>query len=143
MVVHARLALALALLAFAADAANADSHRWQRVLAGERKVGQVESTRREADGRIFETEALLLELGAPNRRVTYQVTQSTESAADGSLLRATREAKTREGHFFVEARVVGEDLEVTNGAGRAKSSRMLAGAARSLKSDEFAQSWLG
>ena len=139
---HARLASGLALFVFAAGAANADSHRWQRVLVGEQKVGQVEITRREADGRIFETETLVLELGAPKRRVTYRVIQSTESAADGSLLRSVRESKTREGHFLVEARVAGEDLQIANGAGHAKSSTTLAGAARSLKSDAFAQSWL-
>lgn len=126
----------------AAGAANADSHRWQRVLAGERKVGQVEITRQEADGRIHETETLTLELGGPKRRVTYRVVQSTESTADGSLLRLTREVKTREGHFLVDAQVVGEDLQVANGAARAKSSHTLAGAGRSLRSDGFAHSWL-
>jgi hypothetical protein len=139
--VHARFALGLAIFVLSAGAASADSHRWQRVLAGERKVGQVEVTRREAEGRIFETETLVLELGAPGRHVTYRVLQSTESAADGSLLRMVREVKTREGHFLVEALVVGEDLQVSNGAGRAKSSRTFA-AAGPLKSDGFAHSWL-
>jgi len=140
--VHARLASGLALGLLAAGAANADTHRWQRVLYGEQKVGQVELTRQEAEGRILEAETLLLELGAPKRRVTYRVVQSTESAADGSLLRSMREAKTREGHFLVEARVVGEDLEIANGTGHAKRTHLLAGAGRALKSDGFAQSWL-
>jgi hypothetical protein len=107
------------------------------VLAGDRKVGQVEITRREVAGITVETETLVLELGAPGRRVSYRVVQSTESAADGALLRSAREVKTREGHFLVEARVAGDDLEVANGAGRAKSSQKLAGAARALKSDAF------
>jgi len=140
--VHARLASGLAFVVLAASAANADSHRWQRVLAGDRKVGQVEITRREAAGISVETETLVLELGAPGRRVSYRVVQSTESAADGALLRSAREVKTREAHFLVEARVSGDDLEVANGVGRAKSSKILAGAARSLKSDAFAHSWL-
>ena len=139
---HARLASGLAFVVLAASAANADSHRWQRVLAGDRKVGQVEITRREAAGISVETETLVLELGAPGRRVSYRVVQSTESAADGALLRSAREVKTREAHFLVEARVLGDDLEVANGVGRAKSSKILAGAARSLKSDAFAHSWL-
>lgn len=139
---HARLASGLAFVVLTASAANADSHRWQRALVGERKVGQVEITRRESEGRIFETETLVLELGAPGRHVSYRVVQSTESASDGALLRAVREVKTREGHFLVEARASGDDLEVANGAGHAKSSQRLPGAARSLKSDVFAQSWL-
>jgi hypothetical protein len=140
--VHAQLAYGLAFLVLASAAASAESHRWQSVLAGERKVGQVEISRSKADGRILETETLTLALGAPGRRVTYRVVQSTESAEDGSLLRATREVKTREGHLLVEARVVGDDLQVSNGTGRAKTSQTLAGAALSLKSDEFAKSWL-
>jgi hypothetical protein len=140
--VHARLASGLAFVVLTASAANADSHRWQRVLAGDRKVGQVEITRRELDGRMLETETLVLELGAPGRRVSYRVVQSTESAADGALLRLAREVKTREGHFLVEARASGDDLEIANGAGRSKSSQKLAGAARALKSDAFAHSWL-
>jgi len=126
----------------AASAANADSHQWQRVLSGERKVGQVEITRQEVEGRVLESETFLLELGAPGRRVTYRVHQLTESAADGSLLHSVREVKTSEGHFLVEARVVDEDLQVATGAGRTRSSRTLAGAGRALKSDGFAQSWL-
>jgi hypothetical protein len=142
LLVHARLALGLAFVVLAASTANADSRRWQRVLAGERKVGQVEITRREVEGNIFETETLVLELGAPGRRVSYRMVQNTESASDGALLRSAREVKTREGHFLVEARAWGDDLEVANGAGHAKSSQKLAGAARSLKSDVFARSWL-
>jgi transglutaminase-like putative cysteine protease len=126
----------------AASAANAASHRWQRVLADELKVGQVEHTRQEADGRVLETETLTLELGGPKRRVTYRVVQSIESATDGSLLRSVREVKTREGHFLVDAQVVGEDLQVANGSGRARSSQTLAGVGHSLKSDGFAHSWL-
>jgi len=140
--VHAQLASGLAFLVLASVGANAGSHRWQRVVAGERKVGQVEISRSSADGRILETEILTLALGAPGRRVTYRVVQTTEATENGSLLRSTREVKAREGHLLVEARVVGEDLQITNGAGRSKTSQTLAGAGHSLKSDEFAKAWL-
>jgi transglutaminase-like putative cysteine protease len=139
--VHAQLAYGLAFLVLASGA-NAESHRWQRVVAGERKVGQVEISRSESDGRILETETLTLALGAPGRRVTYRVVQITEATEDGTLLRATREVKTREGHLLVEARVLGDDLQVTSGTGHAKTSQTLVGAAQSLKSDDFAKSWL-
>ena len=139
---HAQLAYGLTFLVLASGVANAESHRWQRVLAGERKVGQVEISRIEAGARILETETLTLALGAPGRRVTYTMVQTTESADDGSLLRAVREVKTREGHVLVDARVMGDDLQVTNGTGRAKTSQTLAGAGHSLKSDDFAKSWL-
>lgn len=139
---HARLALALVIAVFAAGAANAESHRWQRVLSGERKVGQVELTRREADGRVFETEVLTIELGAPGRRTSYRAELQNESTPDGSLLRSMREVRTREGHSRVEARVVDGNLEVSNGAGRARRTESLTGAAAMLKADSFAQSWL-
>ena len=112
------------------------------MLSGERKVGQAELTRRESDGRVFESEVLQIELGATGRRISYRVELHTESAPDGSLLRSVREVRTREGHSLVEARVVGGDLEVSNGVARARKTVTLAGAAQLLKADAFANDWL-
>jgi hypothetical protein len=53
-----------------------------------------------------------------------------------------REVDTREGHSRVEAVVTGEDLEVTHGLGKAKTTQRLGGAARDLKSNEVARGWL-
>ena len=44
-----------------------------------------------------------------------QITR-TESAPDGSLRRLLREVQTSEGDPRIEARVVGDDLEITRGA---------------------------
>ena len=121
--------------------ANAD-HRWQRVLAGERKIGHTEITRRQEGERILETEQVAIQLGAPGRRVVYRMNIDTESSTDGALLRLRREVKTREGHSVVDARVQGEDLIVANGIGRGVRTQTFAGAARELKSDVFARVWL-
>jgi transglutaminase-like putative cysteine protease len=137
--VHARLALALALMSLSGIANAGD--RWQRVLAGERKIGHAEITRRQEGARILEAERVEIQLGAPGRRVVYRMSIDTESSADGALLRLRREVKTREGHSVVEARVQGDDLIVANGIGRSVRTQTLEGAARELKSDVFAQTW--
>ena len=53
-----------------------------------------------------------------------------------------REVETAEGNSRVEAVVVGEDLDVSHGSGRTKTTQRIAGAARDLKSDEWARAWL-
>ncbi|HEV7609790.1 MAG TPA: transglutaminase-like domain-containing protein [Steroidobacteraceae bacterium] len=135
------MALALALVALPAAADDADSHRWQRVLVGEQKIGHAEITRREEGERILESERVEIQLGAPGRRVLYRVSVDTESSRDGALLRLKRDVRTREGHSLVDARVQGEDLLIANGTGSV-SSQTLVGAAHDLKSEMFAQAWL-
>jgi hypothetical protein len=135
----------LTMMMLAANTAGADQQHdqhWRRVMAGDRKVGHVEHTRRIEQGRVFETETLTLELGRTGRRVTYRVQLDTESSSDGALLRLVREAKTSEGHGLVDARVVGPDLTISIGAGDDRQTLTLAGVAGTLKSGEFARAWL-
>ena len=122
-------------------AAQADEKHWQRVMDGERKVGFLEHSRRTEGGQVFESEVLTLELGKSGRRVTYKQRIDTQSTADGSLVRLLREARTREGHSRVEARVVDADLVVDIGPGKHSQSRTLAGAGADLRTDEFARAW--
>lgn len=121
--------------------AQADEKHWQRVMDGERKVGFLEHSRRTEGGQVFESEVLTLELGKSGRRVTYKQRVETQSKTDGSLVRVLREARTREGHSRVEARVVGADLMVDIGPVKHAQSRTLSGAGADLKSDEFARAW--
>lgn len=137
---HARLALSILFLVMGA-AAEANGNHWQRVMDGERKVGFVEHSRRVENGHVFESETLTLELGKSGRRVTYQVRIDTESTADGALIRLSREARTREGHARVQARVVGADLVVDIGPAKQVQTRTLPGAGANLKTDEFAREW--
>jgi hypothetical protein len=139
--VHARLGLALCLLVIDAAPASAAETHWQRVMAGDRKVGQVEQVRSEERGVVVRTETLTLELGRAGRRFTHQLKLVTESSAEGDLLRMTRESRTREGHSLVDARVEGDDLRFDIGADPARQSRTLAGVAP-LKTLEFARGWL-
>lgn len=122
--------------------ARADEHQWQRVMVGERKVGYVEHVRRIENGRIIEAEHLTLELGKTGRRVTYRVSVTSESDAEGRLLRLIRESQTSEGHARVEAVVEGGDVIVHVGQGKHRSPRTLAGAAADLKAHAFARAWL-
>jgi hypothetical protein len=126
---------------FATPARSGEKH-WQVVMAGDRKVGFVEHTRREDGAKILTSEALTLELGKSGRRVTYRVRIDTESSRDGSLLRLVRDSETREGHAHVDARVIGPDLVVSIGAGRNQQTRSFAGLGADLKTLEFARAWL-
>ncbi|HEX6636332.1 MAG TPA: transglutaminase-like domain-containing protein [Steroidobacteraceae bacterium] len=142
---HARWRLSrlagAAAIAFTWTAAHADDRHWQRVMSGDRKVGSVEYSRRIADGHVFESERLTLELGKTGRRVTYQVTMDTESTADGALVHVVREARTREGHSRVEARVVNADLQVDIGAGKHRQTRRFPGAGAGLMTEEYSRGW--
>jgi hypothetical protein len=119
----------------------ADTH-WQRVMAGDRKVGYVEHARHVEGGKVTESERLTLELGRTGRRVTYRVSVTSESNADGSFLRLVRDSQTSEGHAHVDAAIEGADLVVHIGHGRNRSTHHLAGAAANLKAHEFARDWL-
>jgi hypothetical protein len=138
--VQARIAALIAALI--AMPAHADADRWQVVRAGESKVGHVLIQRSAGESTIIETERLEVRLGKQGRRVRYRVQLNTESSADGSLRRLLREVEASEGHSRVEVRAMGDDLELSQGTGRAAVNRRLAGAARGLKSDEFAREWL-
>ncbi len=128
------------MVATAADAAV--ERHWQKVMAGERKVGQVEHTRRVADGRVIRSEMLTLRLGTSQSRQTYVTRLETESTADGALLRLVRESKTPEGHTLIDARRTGDDeLTVSIGAGAGKHTRILADTGP-LWSEEVARQWL-
>jgi hypothetical protein len=120
--------------------AGADERHWQRVMAGERKVGFVEHSRRVEGDRVFVSEKLTLELGKAGRRVTYRVTLMNESTTDGTLLRLVREARTREGHSLLDARRMGADLVIDIGAGARKQTRALT--AGTLRTEEYARRWL-
>jgi hypothetical protein len=139
--VHARIAGLIAILAASALHA-AESERWQVVRAGDVKVGHVQIKRAASDSGIAESERLEVRLGKPGRRVNYRVQLDTESGADGDLRRISREVEASEGHSLVAARVIGDDLEVSHGLGRARSIQTLPGAARGLKTDEYARAWL-
>jgi hypothetical protein len=125
---------------FGASVAESQETHWQRVMAGERKVGFVEHTRRIDQDHIFTSERLTLELGKAGRRVTYQVSIDTESTRDGWLMRMVRESRTGEGHSRVEVTVLQDETLVQIGAGRHQQTRLLRETA--LKSDEFARRWL-
>ncbi|HEX6398274.1 MAG TPA: transglutaminase-like domain-containing protein [Steroidobacteraceae bacterium] len=131
-----------ALIAIVAAPAHADADRWQVVRAGQSKVGHVLIQRSASESAITEAESLEVRLGKQGRRVRYRVQLNTESGADGTLRRMLREVEASEGQSRVEVRAVGEDLELSQGTGRAAVTRRLAGAAHDLKSDEFARAWL-
>ena len=138
MFVHERVILALLLAV--SGTADADEKHWQRVMAGERKVGFMEHTRRVEGDRVFVSEKLTLELGKAGRRVSYRVSMENESTVDGRLLRMMREARTREGHSLLDARMVGADLVIDIGAGARKQTRTLS--AGMLHTDEYARDWM-
>ena len=138
---HARFVLSVLLCALSAGAA-AETRRWQRVTADDLKVGHALITRNETPGSIVESEQIEIQLGKISRRVTYRMNLETQSTPDGALLRVTREVQTREGHSLVEARAVGDDLQISHGIGRARATETLASAARGLKTAEAAHEWL-
>lgn len=159
MFVHARIAglvpgvmipgvMTMALLAGASLNANAaetqpaTTQRWQVVNANEIKVGHALVTRTVSDTSIVDSERVEIRLGKTGRRARYRLHFEVESAPNGSLRRMLREVETSEGHSRVEAVVAGDDLEVSHGLGKAKSTQRIADAARGLKSDEWAREWL-
>ncbi len=118
-----------------------EQKHWQRVLAGESKVGFVEHSRRRDEQQVITSEALTIELGTSSTRQTYRAQLTVESALDGSLLRLVRESKTPEGHTLIDARRVGPDLVIDIGAGKAKRTRTLQGVG-DIRSDEAARGWM-
>lgn len=138
---HARIA-GLMLCVLVARVESAETQRWQVVNANDLKVGHAWVTRLVGESGVIDSERVEIQLGKPGRRVRYRLHFETESAPDGSLRRMLREVETREGHSRVEAVAVGDDLEVSHGHGHAKSTQRFAGAARDLKSDEWARAWL-
>src|SRR4051812_10251186 len=130
------------LCLLAMSAAAADGTRWQVVNADRVKVGHAQITRTVSASGVVDEERLELRLGKTGRRVRYHIHVVTESAPDGALRRLLREVQASEGDSRIEARVVGDDLEVTRGMGEARGSEKIAGAARELRSDEFARAWL-
>jgi hypothetical protein len=142
--VQARIVRPLVVLMslLAALPLHAATERWQVVRAEQSKVGHVRIVRDDDGATIAASEQLEIHLGKQGRRVLYRVRVETDSGVDGSLRRLSREVAASEGHSRVEAIVVGEDLEVTRGLGRARSTQRLAGAAHGLRSDEFAREWL-
>ena len=147
MFVHARIAglmwcaLAASVTAHAAET-QSGTQRWQVVNANEMKVGHARVTRTVSETRIIDSERVEIRLGKTGRRARYLLNFEVESAPDGALRRMLREVETREGHSRVEAVVVGEDLDVSHGLGKGKTTQRMAGAARDLKSDEWARDWL-
>jgi transglutaminase-like putative cysteine protease len=125
----------------AADAA-AVTVRWQVVTADGRKVGHVTIHRVTESERIEEREQIEIELGPRARRVKYRVNLETVSGPDGALRRMAREVITQEAHTRVEARAIGDALEITQRAGGEESMRRIEGAARGLRTEEAAHSWL-
>ena len=72
----------------------------------------------------------------------YRVIVETESAPDGALRRVSREVQTSEGHSRVEARVVGDALEVDPRA-RPRANHRSSPARRGVcESEEAARAWL-
>src|SRR5688572_25668834 len=125
--VHARIAAVgvqgfLFACAFVASAQAGETQRWQVVSANGIKVGHALVTRTANDSNVTESERIEIHLGKTNRRVRYRMVVETESAPDGALRRLSREVQTSEGHSRVEARVVGDALEITHGVGRAQTS---------------------
>lgn len=141
MFVHARLVLSVLLFVMCPASAHAEERHWQRVMSAGIKVGSIERTRRVDGDQVHTLERFTMELGKAGRRVTYTVTLDTESSADGALVRMMRDARTREGHSRVEARVLGADLEIEIGAGAHRQSRLLPGAGAGLKAEEFSRAW--
>jgi hypothetical protein len=139
--VHARIA-GLMLCALAASADAAETQRWQVVNANDLKVGHALVTRTVGESSIIDSERIEIRFGKTGRRARYRLHFEIESAPDGSLRRMLREVETAEGNSRVEAVVVGEDLDVSHGSGRTKTTQRIAGAARDLKSDEWARAWL-
>jgi len=139
--VHARIA-SLMLCALAASANASETQRWQVVDANELKVGHALVTRTISESSVLNSERIEIRFGKSGRRARYRLHFESESAPDCSLRRMLREVETGEGHSRVEAVVVGEDLDVSHGAGREKATQHIAGAARDLKSDECARDWL-
>ena len=133
---------AVTVLSLTAVAHAAATRRWQVVTADARKVGHVEITRIIGDTAILDREDVELELGPLARRVQYRVTLETESAPDGTLRRIVREVITNEAHTRVEARAVGDDLEVHRRAGGSDDTQVLPGAARGLRTETAARAWL-
>lgn len=125
-----------------APPALADADRWQLVRAADIKVGHVLIQRTTSDTGVTESEHLEVRLGKQGRRVRYRVRLDTESNADGSLRRMVREVEASEGRSRVEVRAVGDAIELSQGTGHAVATKRLAGAARDLKTDEFARNWL-
>src|SRR5689334_13518115 len=140
--VHARIGMSALLCLLASSTATADDTRWQVVNADRVKIGHAQITRSESAAGVMVDERLELRLGKTGRRVHYRIHLETESAPDGTLRRLLREVQASEGDSRIEARVVGEDLEITRGAGESRTTETLAGAARGLRSDEFARAWL-
>jgi hypothetical protein len=124
-----------------AEPASAAEKHWQRVFAGESKVGFVEHSRRQQGASVINSEMLTIELATALTRQTYTSRLDVETTADGALLRVVRESRTPEGHTLIDARRVGDDLVVDIGAGNARSTRKLE-AVGALQGDEFARAWL-
>jgi hypothetical protein len=139
--VHARIGMSV-LLCLLASAATADEVRWQVVNADRIKVGHAEITRAESAAVVVVDERLELRLGKTGRRVHYRIRVETESAPDGTLRRLLREVQASEGDSRIEARVTGDDLEITRGVGEARTTEKMLGVAHELRSDEFARAWL-
>ena len=140
MFVHARIAGVV--LCVATSTYAAETQRWQVVNANEVKVGHALVTRMLSESSVLDSENVEIRFGKSGRRARYHLHFESESAPDGSLRRILREVETGEGHSRVEAIVVGEDLDVSHGSGHAKTTLRIAGAARDLKSDEWARDWL-
>lgn len=138
---QARIAGLVAMLS-AASPALADADRWQVVRAADIKVGHVLIQRAASNTGVTETERLEVRLGKQGRRVRYRVQVDTESGTDGSLRRLVRTVEASEGRSRVEAHVVGDDLEVSQGLGRELAVKRLTDVAHDLKTDEFARAWL-
>ena len=106
------------------------------------KVGHAQITRTESPAGIVDDELVELRLGKTGRRVRYRIHLVTESAPDGTLRRMLRDVQASEGNSRIDARVAGEDLEITRGVGEAANTERIAGAGRELRSEEFARAWL-
>ena len=135
MFVHARFGMSALLCLLASSTAIVDDTRWQVVNAHRIKVGHAQITRTESASAIVDDGRLELRLGKTGRRVRYRIHVATESAPDDSLRRLLREVQTSEGDPRIEARVVGDDLEITRGAGAARTTEKMAGAALRYRRD--------
>ena len=149
MFVHARILAALifagswlAAAAAALPASASDTQRWQSISANDTKVGHARITRRVTTKAIVETEIIDIRLGKAGRRLRYHIVLESDSSLDGSLRRVLREVDAPEGHSRVEMHVRGDDVEITHGDGKMKTSQLLDGAAQGLESEEVAREWL-
>jgi hypothetical protein len=131
---------AVVMASMSASSAAADTH-WQSVLAGDRKVGQIEFTRRVEGDRAIRSEKVTLELGRPGRRHSYELHIETHSTLEGLLVRVVRESKAPEGHEFVDARLVDGDLVMSIGPGPRKHTRTLRSVGE-LRTEEMVRRWL-